>query len=175
MVWQIKNVLVRNLTHIYSAVLALLWVAGIVAGVRFAYHNNNVSSVIVVQYSQQRASLVLLLLLQGIPLLLIGLATWRCWQICVAGLFFLRMFAFGLTAGAVYLAFSSAGWLVCVLLLFSQIATMVPLVWLTIKKVRGEFRLYSSAFVFVCVVSVMLVIFDYYWVSPFLSLLLKSL
>ena len=175
MVWQIRNVLVRNMAHVYSAILALLWVAGIVVGTCFAYRNSNVSSVIAVQFSRQKASLLLMLMMQGIPLLLMGLPTWRCWQICVGGMFFLRMFVFGLTAGSVYLAFSSAGWIVCILLLFSQIATMVPLVWLTIKKARGELRPCSFAFISVCVASVILVIFDCYWVSPFLTSLMKSL
>lgn len=86
---------------------------------------------------------------------------------------FLKALSVGCCACGVIVAFSSAGWLIRSLLLFSDSLIVVLLLWFWIRNIAGD-RKKLSTDVFLCaVISFIISCIDYFAVSAFLAALLN--
>lgn len=160
---------VLNVIHIYVLVLALFWIAGMVIGVLFAVNTSSVSAPLAVQFAQQKSSLLQSLMLQVVPLLAVWMLVRTKHFHWIYGIAFIKTFLFGYCSGSVCCGFSSAGWLVCSLMLFPQIITTVPFCWVAMKSLIREIDHHSIVWWLIVVVFTVIVVIDHLLVSPFLS------
>lgn len=80
---------------------------------------------------------------------------------------FLKAFAFGYCAYAIMAAFQTAGWLVCYLVMFSDINLLCVLWWFWLRQYpQGDRRLGTCTMIAVAAAS-MIGILDYLLIAPF--------
>ncbi len=158
-----------NKLHIRVCILAFFWVAGFLLGVLFAALNGIKYASMVISCAQQNNSLVIILLAQFTTLLFFWLACYRKLHLLIYIFCFFKMLIFGFCAESVYSVFSSAGWLVSFLMLFSQVITSVPVFWLAMKVVRNDISCRSTAWLWLLLMFVAVSAIDCFSVSPLLS------
>lgn len=110
----------------------------------------------------------------SLPFLLAAFAVYIRHHGLLYGLCFIKMFFFGLSSAAAYLAFGSSGWLVRLLLFFSDCCAVPVLCWLCIRYVHGTSRsfLRDLSLCAVCIAAVVAI--DIIVISPFLASLIES-
>ncbi len=148
-------------------VLAFSWVAGMAFGLLFAVRNRTACAPIIVQFAQRKPSILILLALHIVPLLIAWFLTRANHPFWFCGIGFIRMMLFGYTSGAVYCAYASAGWLVCILMLFSYVVTTVLLFWITMKAALCSIGHRSAAWLVTLFAFLAVLLFDFFVLSPF--------
>ena len=161
----------RNLAfdpiHIRVLILAFLWLTGAWMGSALAAQNAEIWSSLVFLFGKQGISFGFQLAVLTIPVLLIWILIYRKWYLAVTVICFVRMLLFGYCARAVYEAFLSAGWLVCLLVLFSQICTMMPMFWLCLAGVQEKVSPRSWAWWSTVLLFLLIALIDRLVISPF--------
>ncbi len=154
-----------------TIILAFCWFAGLLTGCFFADHAGNIHVSLMrraVSSSVTIAGLVVVLL----PFLFSALAvclskTWLFLPIC-----FLKSFQFAYLGGLVNISFGNAGWLIRLLLLFTDGWVIPVLLWIWFRWIgaggRQAVRQIAVCAVFCAVVWSI----DYFVVSPFLGMLI---
>lgn len=117
----------------------------------------------------QRVSIVSLLSVTCLPFLISALAvmisqTWLLFPIC-----FLKAFCFGFCATGVSCVFGSAGWLVCGLLLFTDLCSMPLLIFWWLRYLDGLRRLRFSDTALTASLLFLIGSLDHCVISPFLA------
>ena len=85
---------------------------------------------------------------------------------CFLLLLFVEVFTYGVSATAVYFAYSSSQWLVCWLVLFSRTVILISLVWFCSRNILKPRHTAKRDFLLVLFISVFTTIMDLYLISP---------
>ena len=93
--------------------------------------------------------------------------TWLFLPFC-----FLKAFQFAYVAGSVSMAFGSAGWLIRLLLLFSDGCTIPVLLWIWLRWIGRGGRKALQQIAACTILGAMVWAVDYFVVSPFLGMLI---
>lgn len=156
-------------------ILAFSWVCGLSFGLFLASRMHGDYSSLMRTVITNRVSIVGLLIILLFPFIL-----------SVVAIHFSRTgFLYLLSAGkgicfsfCVYLImaeFSSSGWLLCRLLLFSELCILPPLFYLWIKCIEGGKQTIKLSAGFYPLIAVVAAVLDYFLISPFtVTLMLNS-
>ena len=151
-----------------SVVLACFWSGGLVFGILLFFLASNSTASLVRQAACAPVSVSNLLMTNLLPFLVSGLAVYIQRPQLLYGCAFLRGCLLTFVATGTILAFGSAGWLVRLLLLFSDICLAVPLYLYWLRHISGLRRfsaLHSSGF---AAAALLIGSIDYCFVAPFL-------
>ena len=154
-----------------TIILAFCWCAGLFTGCFFANHAGDVHFTMMrraVSCPVSIAGLVVMLL----PFLFSAFAvylskTWLFLPFC-----FLKAFQFAYIAGLVGVSFGSAGWLIRLLLFFTDGWEILLLLWIWLRWIGGGARQAIREITFCGILCSVIWIIDYFVVSPFLGMLI---
>lgn len=154
--------------------LGYSWILGLIfGGLAAVFVSNDVSSLMHAA-SVSRVSIVGLLSVYLFPLLFSALAVYMNLPYLLLPICFLKAVSFSYLAMGVSIAFGSAGWLVRLLLMFSDLASFPILWWFWSRSRSGShgslLRFFTAA---LCLAAVFGSI-DYCLVAPFLANLLSQ-
>ncbi len=156
----------RCMSPTYS--LAICWLTGLLSGVAYGYRTDQSSLLLMRIAAFSRMSIVGLLFVLYIPLIFSLFAIYKKrphWMIAVS---FLKAFLFASCGAMLHVAFGSAGWLVRLMLQFSDICALPFFYWFCIRNITGQNDRTRLDFVICCVANAILGIFDFCVISPFL-------
>ena len=153
--------------------LAFLWCAGLLLGVLSSLNAGDQTLSLMRTLPQGGVSIVSLLGSQLIPFLISAYAVnihlhWLLFPVA-----FLKAFTFSRCAALITIAFHSAGWLLRLLLMFSDLILCPVLLLFWIRFIRGDRRLKRNEAIAFGAAVVICVYLDQTFVSPFLQAVLK--
>lgn len=108
----------------------------------------------------------------SLPFLFSAFAVYAGHSGLLYGLCFVKLFFFGLSSAAVHFAFGSAGWLVRLLLCFSDCCAVPVLCWFCIRSISGNSRHLIRDFAVCAAWIATVVAIDICVISPFLASLI---
>ncbi len=171
------QLLLRDLSHhprkYHTIFLAFLWVIGLTLGIRFASFAGDSLLSLMRGSAFGAVSIVNLLAVTLLPFLFSAFAVYIRSACFLAVLCFIKSFSFGFVSTGLVMAWGSAGWLIRLLFMFSDLICLVPLWWCWI---RFPWDLPTSGFRPVIVsagVAAGIVCLDYLCISPFLARLFE--
>lgn len=152
--------------------LALFWCVGLFFGIYTACSFNDAFVPLMRAAVQCRVSIVGLLLILFLPFLFAAFAVYfsQPWLLLVIG--FVKAFSFGFCCFAAQSCFGSAGWLVRLLLLFSDSCMLPVLCWFCVRHISGDLMAIRKDLILALALAIVVGSIDYYWVSPFLAALI---
>lgn len=151
-----------------SFLLAVCWLFGVLLGFCAAIFAGNSLSSLMRGSTVGSVSIVRMLVLSSLPFLLSALAVYLSQPWLIFALSFLKAFCFSFCAVGIHLAFGSSGWLVQLLLLFTDCFT-IPVLYLYCSKliqygVNKADTCFLRCLIYACCVGIV----DYCWIAPFL-------
>lgn len=149
------------------AILAACFLVGLILGIRMS-HEAEFSFSLMRSALKSTVSIVRLLSVLLLPFLFSALAVYFSKPKLLYGIAFLKAFAFGFVSAGINAAFGSAGWLVRLLVMFSDCMSM-PILWLYwLRHLPGK-RVFQAADVMITVGCISLVGFlDHMLIMPLL-------
>lgn len=156
-----------------AAALGFAWCAGLLSGMFFVAQLDGAVLSWMRTAAGGRVSIVGLLLGNLLPFFLCCIAFSFSIPRLAYAVCFLRSALYGFCALGVGLAFGRAGWLVQILLLFSDILTMPALLWFCLRHIHGEFRSRGRDFTLCAGYTAAVSAMELLWVAPFLAQLLS--
>ncbi len=152
-------------------VLASFWLIGVVVGCILAI-SDPVSFSLMRSACETRVSILWLSILSILPLFVVSVVVYYRLHYLIFPICALRAFNFGYCVCGVYLSFGSAGWLVCGLLLFSSLLSVPVLFWFCCRCLCRTLSTGRGEFISCLVITLLITLVDYLWVSPFLHSLM---
>lgn len=152
--------------------LLLLWCAGLILGVFFACQADDSTILMMRSAASAPVSISGLLVVFLLPFLLSASAVYLSQPLLLLATAFAKAFSFGFCAYAVDSAFRSAGWLMCLLLMFSDLCFLPVLMWFWLRHITGNRRSADVDLAVCAAIAVCIGLFDYCIVSPFLAMVL---
>lgn len=119
-------------------------------------------------------SIVRLLIVRLLPFLICALIIYKFSSRLFIPLAFLRAFSYGYVLRLVYMAFPGAGWLVWLLLLFSDTAGVFLLFFFWLKNTPVPSHNGFKLLVWCGMAVLLSAVFDYCLLSPYLAMLIKG-
>lgn len=154
--------------------LAFFSCSGAVLGVTVAYTSESSFCSLMRTAASSPVSIVGLMLVTLFPFLITAIAFYLSKPYLLLVISFFESFTYALSMCSVYIAFLQAGWLVCMLLLFSDTMVIAVLHWYWIRNIHG-FRDSTIRDLVSCIAVTLTVgLIDYIWVSPFLITLMND-
>ncbi len=148
-------------------ILAFCWVLGLCCGASYSLATMDSYSVLMRTLPDSRVSIVGLVV-NLFSLLIVYIAACRLIPnafIYVIALVKAFVFSYGLTGA--YALYGTAGWLIHLLISFTDAFTIVPFLWFLIRSIYGHRRTLNRDAVFcLCVYSIIFLI-DFFCISPF--------
>lgn len=151
----------------------LAWTAGLFLGVFLANHVHENYYLLMRMAAKSRVSIVGLLTSAALPFLFLFYFAYirRFWPIIT--ICFLKGFLFCFGAAAVSIAFGSAGWLVRLLLQFTDVCLIPVFSWLVLRHCSAGARPLQKDAVICGTLVVLICSLDYCVVSPYLAMLIE--
>jgi len=159
--------------HWRQIVCFFAWTAGLFLGVFLANHVHDNYFLLMRMAAKSRVSIVGLLTSAVLPFLFVFYFAYirRFWPIIAVC--FLKGFLFCAGAAAVSVAFGSAGWLVRLLLLFTDICLLPIFSWLVLRHCGASARPLQKDAVICSAMVLLICSLDYCVVSPYLAMLIE--
>ena len=163
----------HHLRKCHIIFLAFIWVFGLCSGIAF-FHLSQISFFSLMhRVENYSVSIVSLLSVSLLPFLFSAFAVYTHSYAFLALLCFIKGCLFAFVSMGMFLAYDSAGWLIRLLVMFSDVCALVPLWCCWIQIAKGSFvesfrSVYISSFAVI-----FLVCLDFYLVSPLLLKLLE--
>lgn len=153
--------------------LALFWCVGLLIGVRVGTQAGDTLFSLMRTAAGSRVSIVGLLVVTVLPFLFSAAAVFFSKPWLMLPVLFFKGLSFGACAYGVCGAFGDAGWLIRLLLLFSD-GFMIPvLFWFCLRHMGGQ-RWAVKKDLAVCATAALIVgSLDYCFISPFLAMLIE--
>jgi hypothetical protein len=123
--------------------------------------------------SYDAVSIVNLLTVTLLPFLFSAFAVYIRSYGLLAVLCFIKSVCFGFVSSGLLMAWGSAGWLIRLLLMFSDLICLVPLWWCWIHFSEDEARNGSFSLWIPCMIAACIVCLDYRYISPLLTKLFE--
>ena len=151
--------------------LSLLWVVGFAFGGVYSFGSGNSNFFMMRSILLDSVSIVSLIAVSYIPFLFSAFAVsmgllWLLYPIC-----FLKAFCFGFVSTAVCISFGSAGWLMRLLLMFSDIFSLPLLFLYSLRHISDVSKFSFSEFLIIASVFMLIGSVDYCYVLPLLAML----
>lgn len=173
--FEISLVLSKHLFRYRMAILAFFWIVGLLCGVFFASAVKDFVFPQMRSFAYVRVSIAGLVAVLAFPLAISAVAVYLNVPVFLFPICFFKAFSFGCCLYSISVAFGDAGWLVRLLLLFSDSCMIVPLLWFWCRHQTGK-RASIKRDLAVCTSFAALIgVTDYYLVSPYLVELMNYL
>ncbi len=173
--FELPLVLSKHWCRYRVAILAFFWIVGLLCGVSFASVAKDFDFPQMRSLAYSRVSIAGLAAVLVFPLTISAVAVYLNVPVFLFPICFLKAFSFGYCLYSISVAFGDAGWLVRVLLLFSDSCMMVPLLWFWCRH-QGRKRKSIKRDLTVCTSFAALIgVTDYYLISPYLVELMNYL
>lgn len=163
----------QNMRRDHVLLLAFSWILGFVFGMLYAHAAGDIVSALMRTAVCSRVSIVGLLASVFFPLIISAIAAYFSVPAVFISVAFLRAFSYGFCLWGVSAAYGSAGWLIRLLLLFSDSCTAVSLLWFCVRHLSGDRNSLKKDFVVCTVMASFVCCVDYFFVSPFLAALMS--
>lgn len=155
--------------------LAFLWICGLFCGMFFVSVAEDAFLPLMRTVAYSRVSIVGLAAVLVFPLAISAATVYLTVPAFLFPICFFKAFSFGCCLYSVSVAFGSAGWLVRVLLLFSDSCMMVPLLWFWCRHQAGNRDLIKQDLVVCASCAALIGATDYFLISPYLAELMNHL
>ena len=113
-------------------------------------------------------SIVGLTFVMLLPFLITAFAIWISKPYFILPVSFFKSFSFTLVLCYTIAVFDAAGWLMCLMLLFSNISVQFSLNWLWIRLFSGTSRSLAKDLLLCVFCSLAIIVVDYFFVAPYL-------
>ena len=153
--------------------LALLWIAGLLSGSLVVIGGGNGFLSWMRAAELDRVSIISLFFSLFLPFLFSAFAVLISKPQLIYFVYFAKAFLFGFCAGGIMMAYSSAGWLVCLLLFFAQWCMSPVLFWFCSRCLRGGQTDLWRDLAVCAALCFLLGSADRCMVSPFLAMLIE--
>ena len=154
--------------------LAFFSCCGAVLGVAVSYSSEPSISLMMRMAASSHVSILGLMLSAILPFLITVVAYCFSKPYLLFPISFFKSFSYTLAMCCVRVGFLQAGWLVCMLLLFSDTAAIVVLYWYWIRNIHGFRSSALTDMLFCIAVTLTVTVIDYVWVFPFLMALFNN-
>lgn len=159
----------RSSRKFYCPLLAFFWTSGLASGIWAWFLSGEFITPLMRSSAYGSVSIVSLLCVTGLPFLLSAFAVFLSSEWLLIPIAFGKGFFFSLISMGTTVSFGCAGWLVRLLLCFSDIVSIPLLYWFWVRCLRndGSRLIYLTFFtgaLFLLIGSV-----DYYMITPFLA------
>ena len=145
--------------------LAFCWIVGLAFGIELSFTAGD-SFLYLMRGSYGSVSIVHLLLITLLPFLFSGMILYIPSPSLLYGLCLIKGLCFGFVSAGCLLAWGSAGWLVRLLLMFSDFLSLVPLWWCWLSCHPFRVQRNNASVVVSALIAACIVCLDYFCVSP---------
>lgn len=154
--------------------LAFCFALGMLLG--FAYAGTDLANRLPLMRSVASApvSIVSLFLVWLLPFLITAFAVFRLPSWCILPIAFCKAFSYGFALRCIYLAFNQAGWLIWLLLLFTDTAGLISLYTLWLRNIPKRSASWRRDLLITLGILTLVTVFDFCIVSPFGVMLLNN-
>ncbi len=145
--------------------LAFIWCLGLWCGIGSCFYAGEPIISLMRMAAGRPVSIVSLLSIALLPFLFSFIFVYlRSWHL-LSALCYFKAVLFGFVSAGVYMAFGEAGWLVWLMMMFSDLLCLIPLWWYWISCTGNLFR--PTPYFGVCLAAVALIIaLDYQFIAP---------
>lgn len=164
----------RHSSRICIWILAFVWISGLICGVMYAAYDATIIS-LMRMVCFNCVSIVGLATILILPLLISAVAVYFSKPAVIYLLSAFKAFSSGYCIYGTLAVYGSAGWLIRLLLLFSDTCITVVLMWFWIRHISGSKRALTADTAVCTVLAGLIGIIDYTVVSPFLVTLVDHI
>lgn len=154
-----------------KVLLCFCWILGMVLGAVFSAGADS-SFLLLMRRTNFSVSIVGLLLVAMLPFLFTAYAVFLSNRFLIIVFAFLKAFAFSYCLFGLSTVYEEGSWLAWILLMFSDLGTLPVLMWLWIRCFGSSERSLRTRFVCCLSVSALVVMADYWMISPFAASIL---
>ena len=153
--------------------LACAFLAGLIGGLLLSASAGITPDHAALAATNGRITAIGLLSVIGLPLCFSAFAVYISRSRLVIPIAFCKAFLFSYTGSSILVAFGSAGWLIFLLLMFSDILMLPALWWYWKLALEGRAKASLTGLVPVSVAGILIGSLDYHVIGPFLANLLN--
>ena len=158
--------------HRYARIaLIVFFLLGLCSGSIYACRAASSADSFITLVAGERATLIGLLITALLPLIFAALFSYFSVPALLLPICLLKSFAFSFCSTCVLRTFGDSGWLVRLLLLFTDSVALLPLLWFCFRQVSGNRRMFRKDFMLSFLTALVVCILDFLFVSPFLATL----
>lgn len=162
---------IRNTFPFYAAVIALVWLSGLLFGAYILCKTDYITLIDSLVFS--RISIVGLCLSLIIPLLLSYILIRHQRLYFIFPVVFFKAITFFCCYGSLWIIYQNAGWLICWMVMFSDFFLVILLLFLWYRAATGKKHSYSFNILVYIVIPFTIVCIDYFYISPCAAKLLN--
>jgi len=152
---------------------SLCFIFGLALGALFAAGSDSYLYSLMRQCACRPMSIVTSLILAVFPFLILAYGAWIHRKEILLWMAFLSAFSYGFFGCLLLGAFGSAGWLLQILIQFTQSASLPMLCWFSLRQLEGKQESLLRDHI-ICIITVSaLALFDLFVVSPFVAELIE--
>lgn len=154
-----------------KALLCFCWILGMVLGAVFSAGADS-TFLLLMRRTDFSVSIVGLLLVAMLPFLFTAYAVFLSNRFLIIIFAFLKAFSFSYCLFGLSVVFGNGFWLAWIILMFSDLGTLPVLMWLWIHCLGPSERSLRTKFICCLSVSALVVMVDYWMISPFAACIL---
>lgn len=155
--------------------LSCLWALGLVCGLYFVSASDIFLFELFHDASSSHPSFVGILVVTFLPIIISAIAAYFAVPLLIYALCFLKAFCFGFGLCGIVSVFGYSGWLIRLLLLFSDSGMAVLLFCLWCRILSHNFNAVHRDFLIITAGAAVIGTVDYFLVSPYLAMLMNYL
>lgn len=156
----------------FRVFLSFIWLASIIIGLMIASRFKSIPHNLVIAVVNEKLSILALALLLIVPANLVILAVRFRMPWFIYGLFVLKGIIFGFSIFSFLIVYIDAGWLLCILSMFSSTCSIFPLIFFCFRYYGESSDHFVRDAIILVFLSVLIGGIDYYVISPFLLTLI---
>lgn len=153
--------------------LSFLWTIGLVCGLYFISSSGDYVTGLFACVSGSRQSVLGLLAVICVPLIISAISIYLPIPALVYVYAVIKAFSFGCCLCGIAITFGQSGWLVRLLLLFSDTCLVVMMLWLWCRMLYNNRFSVRKDLLFCIAASAVIGMIDYFLVSPYLAMLMN--
>ena len=165
-----NNIVMRRICNLFiqpASILCIFWLAGLAGGAFIATGLDETHLLLMRPTSSYGLSIIRQLATVFLPFLFAAYAVSIDKPKLLLVLCFIKAFAFSFCGFLIFRIYNTAGWLVRILMLFTDIFTVPVFYWYCLRHIDGQ-TLYSKKDLIICILlATFLACFDYLIISPF--------
>lgn len=154
-----------------TALITSVWIIGLLLGCYLGFQSAEESALIIHNIILVPASFIRLFFALFLPFVLSAFFIRLSVPLLSLFIVFIKAISVGCCSCGMLVVFSSAGWLIRFLLLFSDSLVIVLLLWFWIRNIAGDRRKFYFDLLLCSVLVFFISCIDYFAVSPFLATL----
>ncbi len=156
-----------------SFLVCYFWITGLLVGISIYRQDSAISNMFSCA-AMLDPPLFRLFAVRIIPFILLALCSAFSFKYISFAILFIKALLYGYCASGIVLVFTSAGWLIGLLFLFSDFVASVLLLWFSVRNVVKKNSSLMYDFLLCAIIVSAVCLFDYKVVSPYLIMLLST-